>query len=110
MYSRIINTYFEQISIYKSIIVVEDDLDTSTITSDLLYHDFPVKEFNVMVDRDWDNERMYLVTKSNFGDLLHSIDYENITVIFAIGDGAYDFIHEFLSVNRKMFKCYIIRL
>lgn len=110
MYSKIINTYFEQISIYKSIIVVEDDQDTVNIVNDLLYHDFPVKEYNVMLDRDWENERMYLVSQSNFGDLLRSIDYENITVIFAIGDKAYDHIHEFLSANRKMFKCYIIRL
>lgn len=110
MYSKVLTSYFEQISIYKSVIVIDDDVDSSIIMRDLRSHDFPVKEFNVMEERDWDNERMYMVSKSIFGDLLNAIEYENITVIFAIGCEAYDHIHAYLSTHRKMFKCYIIRI
>lgn len=110
MYSKIINSYFEQISIYKSIVVVNDDSDENAIMKDLLYHDFPIRDFNAMIERDWENDRMYLVSENSFGDLLNSIDYENITVIFAIGDKAYDYVHNYLSSKRMMFKCYIIRL
>jgi hypothetical protein len=77
---------------------------------DLIINDFPIKIFNTMEDRDWENERMFMVNCWDFSDFLKALDYENITVIFCLGVEAYDKVHEVMAQERKMFKCYIIRL
>lgn len=109
MFSTIINSYFEQISIYKSVVVHPPDYDTYGVFDDLTRKDFPIKEFSTMSDHNWEDERMFLVSSDMFGDFLKAIDHENITVIFCIGD-AYEHVHNILASERKMFKCYILRL
>lgn len=109
--SKVLNNYFQQIDIYKSIIIVDDTYpNINELKEDLLYNDFPVRVYSQNTSRELLDSRMYLVKLSDFNDLINNIDYENITVIFTVDDISHKYVEDNLVNDGKLFKCLIIKI
>ena len=87
----IIREIYETMNIYKSVLVYVNDDEFSDLRNILIENDYP------LVQSDKDKGRMYCL-KAGSDDSM--IEWDTISVVFAIGDEAFDFAKE-LSIQTQ---------
>ena len=107
-----LNYYFENMNIYRSVIVHDFASDEEEgALSELRSYDFPVVKYNAVDDlNDMLDYRMYMVEVDDMTRFVQTFDMNTVDVIFAVGDAVFERVLEHFELEQRHFKLFVIKI